>query len=69
MQKVFYKIKYKNFNGQDSESIHTSIDGTKNFANTLNNTTGISDVRIYIVNETEEELSFNQLFNNIKSGD
>lgn len=61
MQNVFYKIKYKDFSGNDCESIHNHIEGTKKFANTLNNMSGISDVKIFIVNENEEEISFDQL--------
>ena len=63
MQNVYYKIKFKDLNKNEFESIHDSIDGVKKFANTLNNTSGISDIIIYIINETEEELSFDQLPN------
>lgn len=61
MQNVFYKIKYKDFNKNEHESIHNNINCMKKFANTLYNTSGVSDIRCYIVNETEEELSFDQL--------
>lgn len=61
MQNVFYKIKYKDFKGTELESIHTHITGARKYVNTLNNTSGISDVKLFIVYETEEELSFDQL--------
>ena len=61
MQNVYYKVKYKNYNGKELESTHSNIEGMKAFINILNTTTDIFDIRMYIINETEEELTFDQL--------
>lgn len=61
MQNVFYKIKCKDFIGNNIEKIHTNINEIKKDFNTLNETSGISDIKIFIVNEIEEELSIDQL--------
>ena len=39
----------------------SNIEGMKAFINILNTTTDIFDIRMYIINETEEELTFDQL--------
>lgn len=63
MQNVFYKIKFKDFNGQNNERIHTDINDVKKDYNTMKQTSGISNLKMFIINETEEELLFDQLPN------
>ena len=61
MQKVFYKIKFKDFSGNDIERIHTDINEAKKDYNTMNEMFGVSDVRFFIINENEEELLKDQI--------
>ena len=63
MRNTFYKIKFKDFKGQDIERTHINISDMKKDYNTLLQTSGISNVKIFIVNEIEEELMHNQIFN------
>lgn len=63
MQNVFYKIKFKDFSGHDIERTHDDINNAKTDYNTMLQTSGISNVKLFIVNETEEELSIEQLPN------
>lgn len=61
MRKVFYKIKCNDFNGNEVERIHMDINEAKKDYNVLKETSGISNVVLLLINETEEELTFDQL--------
>ena len=61
MQNVFYKISYKDSNkNQLFHSIENIKEAIKVY-NNLNQTSGISDVKFFIVNNIEEELTKEQL--------
>lgn len=61
MQNIYYKVSYKDSDKKKLIYSSEDINEATKFYNTIEQTTGISDVKFFVVNNVEEELTKEQL--------
>lgn len=61
MQNVFYKVKYKDCHNTLKNYTSDDINEATKFYNTISKTNGVNDIKFYVVNNVEEELTKEQL--------
>lgn len=61
MQNIYYKVSYKDSNKKNLIYSSEDINEATKFYNTVEQMSGISDVKFFVVNNVEEELTKEQL--------